>query len=305
MADQFVYNIPCYRIAPETTACFVREFARNGVENLVFGWDMAERCLKDGDYRDFLQRLCRETGVQFRSMHAPCGMLFDLNIPDKDRRPGMMDDHIRCMEFAAELGCRTYTVHVGAGHYVRRLARLPELRKLAADSLEKLVPEAKKRNITLAVENAFEPPNAAREMVPLLRAFGDEPALGACFDAGHANCMTSRPGKDPALYRQDILTSWYETGVLPENNALEVLKPFIVTCHLHDNNGLGDTHSLPGTGDMDWRGILSDLRKCPRMQEMQSEVKMPLPSSLTETDAVRFAASTVRRMLSAFRGIGF
>jgi len=48
----------------------------------------------------------------------------------------------------------------------------------------------------------------------------------------------------------------------------------MVNCHLHDNDGSGDSHSLPGDGNVNWNEVIPALKKAPRLQVIQCEVKM-------------------------------
>jgi sugar phosphate isomerase/epimerase len=56
-----------------------------------------------------------------------------------------------------------------------------------------------------------------------------------CFDAGHAHL---------------------EGGVA---EALEIVRDFVVTTHLHDNRGERDDHLLPYEGTIDWNAALAAL----------------------------------------------
>ena len=84
--------------------------------------------------------------------------------------------------------------------------------------------------------------------------------------------------------------------VMLENNrrALELL-PYIVTCHLHDNNGLEDQHLPPGQGTIDWAELASALKKAPRLKSIQSE------TSLIQQDKVY----SISAMTDIFREVVF
>ena len=45
-----------------------------------------------------------------------------------------------------------------------------------------------------------------------------------------------------------------------------------VVCHLHDNDGTGDYHNLPGRGNIDWNKTMKLLENAPRLMALQSEV---------------------------------
>ena len=57
-----------------------------------------------------------------------------------------------------------------------------------------------------------------------------------------------------------------------DDRALEKTLPQIVSCHLHDNDGSDDSHSLPGEGTINWNKVIQLLKKAPRLQLIRSEV---------------------------------
>ncbi len=245
------------------------EFKDNGVRHLVFGHTWAERILKEPRFFCQLKVMAMKAGIQLGAIHAPFGPEFDLNCPEAARRPGLIQDHITSMKYAAEVGCRTYTIHVGAYHWVFLHTPMAELRELALDAIEKLLPEAEKLDIVIAVENSFEPPNSAAEVVGLVSQFVS-PYLGCCFDTGHACMMSPFPGKDPAQYFPGITNAWWQ-GIEETPNSLEMMAPYIVTTHMHDNDGYRDAHAMPGTGRIDWPEQIRQLKACPRLMSMQTE----------------------------------
>jgi sugar phosphate isomerase/epimerase len=248
------------------------EFAANGAEFVVINEHMATRILDERRYYSTLECQTRKTGVKLFEIHAPFGECWDLNCSVRARRPDMIREHIRCMNYAAEAGCKTYVIHVGAWDCIfRPEISLEKMRSLALDSLGKLLPAAEKAGIILAVENSFEMSNATDEVLGLLKNF-DSPFLGCCFDAGHANYMApSRDGK-PKVHLQYLVEQAWRGNLIEEPAALEKLLPHIVTCHLHDNSGVGDDHNLPGRGTADWAAVMPKLLSAPRLISCQSEV---------------------------------
>jgi sugar phosphate isomerase/epimerase len=248
------------------------EFAANGAENMVIDETMACKILDDPRYYSNLERFARGAGVKLFEIHAPFGECWDLNCSVKARRPYLVEGHIKCMNYAAEAGCRTYVIHVGAWDCIfRPEISIEKMRELALETLEKLLPEAEKAGIVLAVENSFEMSNATDEVLGLLKNF-DSPFLGCCFDAGHANYMApSRDGK-PKVHLQYLVEQAWRGNLIEEPAALEKLLPHIVTCHLHDNSGVGDDHNLPGRGTADWAAVMPKLLSAPRLISCQSEV---------------------------------
>ena len=254
--DDFVTNILC-------------EFADNGAESVVLTDDWGKRLVKEPGFYTTLLGWLRESGMKIFECHGLWSIAYDLNITDRPRRRAMIEEHKLCMEYAADLGCRTYVMHIGAFDCYYKDTTLEEMRRLAVESLEKLIPAAEKLGIIIAIENSFEPSNTPDEVLYFLNYF-NTPVLGCCFDTGHANIMTKTPGKDPAKYASYMNVCW-KNGVVEEADAFGKLAPHIVTCHLHDNDGYGDAHNLPGTGTIDWKTLIPALKNCPRIVSMQNE----------------------------------
>ena len=305
MANELICNYSWGNLPQEFYLRVMREFLDWGIDKIVFGDSLITRGLKEPEFVEFLRGLTKELGVSLVAMHAPYGRSFDLDIPEFGRRPGMIADHRKAIAIAAEFGSKTYTIHVGASHYVRREAKLPQLIDLAAQAMELLVPTAEKHGVVLAVENAFEPPNSARVVRQLVEPYAGNKFVGVCFDTGHANCMAMNPGKDVTKYRHYMYSSWYETGIVPENDALEVLKPYIVTTHMHDNDGYGDSHSMPGDGTVDWAKLVPELKSCPRMLEFQTEVNFNSGTNWSGRLLSPPGGYSIKRLVESFRGIGF
>ncbi|MGN0872380.1 MAG: sugar phosphate isomerase/epimerase family protein [Victivallales bacterium] len=254
--DDFVTNILC-------------EFADNGAESVVLTDEWGKRLVKEPGFYTTLLGWLRESGMKIFECHGLWSIAYDLNITDRPRRRAMIEEHKLCMEYAADLGCRTYVMHIGAFDCYYKDTTLEEMRRLAVESLEKLIPAAEKLGIIIAIENSFEPSNTPDEVLYFLNYF-NTPVLGCCFDTGHANIMAKTPGKDSAKYASYMNVCW-KNGVVEEADAFGKLAPHIVTCHLHDNDGYGDAHNLPGTGTIDWKMLIPALKNCPRIVSMQNE----------------------------------
>ncbi|MBP5530927.1 MAG: sugar phosphate isomerase/epimerase [Lentisphaeria bacterium] len=306
MAKELIFNYSWKRVPVESYPVVIREFLDWGVEKLVFDDSLLGRAVKEPEFADVLRGLRKRFGVNFCSMHGLAGRGYDMDTLESFRsRRDMISDHVRALEIAAEFGSRTYTIHVGASHYVRREEKLPELMKLAADTLEKLVPAAERNGVVLAVENAFEPPNSARRVRELVEPYAGNEFVGVCFDTGHANIMTMKPGKEIEKFRDYMYRSWFETGLVFENDALEILKPYIVTTHMHDNDGYGDSHSMPFDGDTDWEALVKELKSCPRMIEYQSEVNFGDGVNWSGRLLAPPGGYSIKRLVETFRKIGF
>ena len=260
------------------------EFREHGVKNLVFSHVWLTRIIHDMKFWSFIIQNARKLQMNLVEAHAPCGQGYDLCCPERGRHPHMIEEHKRAMNYCAESGCRTYTIHVGA--FESAFFQIPneKVRPIVLDSLEKLLPEAEKLGIVIAVENSYERSNTPDEVVAYVEHF-KSPSLGCCFDAGHAHVMEPFPGKQRSRYCDWMNTAW--AGQIEEySGALERMAPYIVTCHLHDNDGYGDAHSLPGEGTIDWNTLIPKIKQLPRLISMQTEVRT-VPGGLAVGKLVR------------------
>ena len=247
------------------------EFAENGAKNIVITENLLERFLSEPTFFYLFSKIIEKHGLKFAGCHGLWSGVKDLNCDDRQYRPISIANHKRAMGYAAEAGCKEYVVHIGALCCYYRPYDEQKMRDYACDTLENIIPEAEKLGIIIAVENSFEPTNTADEVLYYINKF-PSPNVGVCYDAGHANIMNGI-GKDKARYGSGMQCCW-ANNIEFENHALEKLAPHIVTCHLHDNDGYGDLHGLPGTGTIEWEKLIKDLSACPRMITMQAEVSM-------------------------------
>lgn len=264
------------------------EFAENGAKSIVATNDILERFLNEPTFFYLFCKLMEKHGLKFKGCHGLWSGVKDLNCDDRQYRDISIANHKRAMGYAAEAGCREYVVHIGALCCYYRPYDEQKMRDYACDTLEKLIPEAEKLGIIIAVENSFEPTNTTDEVLYYINKF-PSPFVGVCYDAGHANIMTGI-GKDKSRYGAGMQLPW-ANNIEFEDHALEKLAPHIVTCHLHDNDGYSDQHFLPGKGTINWEKLIRDLSACPRILSMQAEVSMA-------TDVV-----PIRKLCTTFDGL--
>ena len=243
------------------------EIKELGVTNLVFTDPWITRILKNPDAAAFFKRTFLKN-FNFFDMHAPYGECFDLACAGNGRREDMIRDHQRAMGYASDFGCRTYTIHIGAYDSVIFHKPNSEIRPLALDALEKLIPTAEKYGLVIAVENAFERSNTPDEVMYYVNAV-NHPNVGCCFDSGHALVMDSWQGK--GAYSAYMTNQVWSGKVENYSGAFEKMAPAIVTCHLHDNDGYSDQHLPPGGGVEKWDVLAEKILTAPRLMSIQSE----------------------------------
>ena len=248
----------------------MREFHDNGVCNLVVTSWLLERIIHEPYLMMTLKTMLRNTGMRFFEVHGICSTGNDLVCTDRFRRPGMIADHKLAMACAAELGCKTYVIHIGAYESVYFQTPNDVLRPNGIAALEMLLPEAEKLGIVIAVENSYEISNTPDEVLYYVNYFR-HPNIACCLDVGHANVMAPGPGKSYDRYSSELKDAWHG-NIVQYAGALEKMAPWIVTMHLHDNNGFADQHGLPGCGTIDWPLLASKIETLPRLMSLQSEV---------------------------------
>lgn len=251
---------------------FVNEFKENGVTDFVLVNPILEGFIKSPDSFGTWLHLQKRHNMNFPDAHMPFGEHMDLACPDRGRRAKMIEEQKMALGYATDLGCKTATIHVGAFGSAVFQTPNSEIRPLVVDALEKLIPEAEKLGIVLAIENSFERSNAPDEILYYISQFSS-PNFGVCFDSGHANLMEYYPGKEYDKYFGGVTNAWLDT-IEYCNDALDKLLPHIVTCHLHDNDGYSDSHRMPFDGITDWDSVMTKLAAAPRLMTMQTEVSM-------------------------------
>ncbi|HEV3040453.1 MAG TPA: sugar phosphate isomerase/epimerase family protein [Candidatus Angelobacter sp.] len=192
--------------------------------------------------------------VEFHSMHSPIFTTNDfaraveppLNIVDmeKRRRIEAMDEIKRAIEVAEHAPFRFLVQHIGNSN------ESDDTRKFEAalSSIEHLRAFAKPLGVTLLLENIpndISTPERLMEMLRILR-YDD---LGICFDTGHAHMMST------------------------VHQAFGVLETRIRSTHVHDNQGIRDSHLWPGDGTVDWEQTMQLLRSAPHNPALLMEIE--------------------------------
>ena len=252
---------------------FINEFKEHGVDNFVLTSTPLEGFLREPSSFGSWLRLKKRHNITFSDAHMPYSEHMDLSCADKGRFAKKIEEQKAAMGYAADLGCKTCTIHVGAFESVFLKTPIEKIRPTVMKSIEMLLPEAEKLGIMLLIENSFEKTNAPSEIISYIKSFPSE-NFGVCFDSGHANLMEYFPGKEFRKFYPGVTEAWEEDAVGYCNDALDQLLPHIVTCHLHDNDGYIDSHMMPGDGIIDWNKLMNKLKNAPRLMTLQTEVIM-------------------------------
>ena len=266
-------------VGPNLYESVLNAFVENGCRTLTFGTFLTKHVYADPNSAASFAKLLGKTGVTMPDAHGLWGGLWDLCAADTFMRKHLAAQHGLCMEILADFGVKTYTVHIGAAECMENGGRFtPEMLARARATLEAILPTAERLGMVVCVENAFEPANTPAAVLSCIEPFVGSPAIGVCLDVGHANVM------DADIRREDgaIDGNWnnihmwnrrIRDGYVPMREAIRLLAPHIVTCHVHDNDGLNDQHLCPGDGICDYDVVFEELAKCPRLQSVQDETE--------------------------------
>lgn len=176
--------------------------------------------------------MLKTAGLKTSACHALWGEYYDLGYSE-----GLVA-HAGFLEELVQTGVKTYTVHMAL-----EICGWDQIRR----GVDALLPVAEKSGIILALENHHESAAKQKELIAMLQQYRHS-NLGICFDTGHANCYSKSVGR-----------------------TLDLMREFIVTCHLHDNYGQHDDHNPPGQGAIDWERLVIALQTCPRLLHVETE----------------------------------
>ncbi len=233
------------------------------------------RLPQEPEFVAFLKKLNRKYGTCFKGAHAHWGETWDPNTTG-EHREAMQKNLRNALAFTAEFESEVLVIHPGysalesdPGHPVAAM------RQRCIETLNELLPLAEKLGVAIALENNISPADTPEELLKIMEYFSS-PYLGCCFDTGHAHMMAYTPEKKTCEMHDFALRLWSGDLELFHGDAMKMLAPYILICHLHDNNGLLDQHRLPGDGSVDWVHFADVLAESPRLICLQNEA---LPSA--------------------------
>ncbi len=166
-----------------------------------------------------------------------------IHAPYMDLSPGAVDPKVReitiqrfsdILDFAEILRPKVVVFHSGYDKwkYDSRVDIWLEGSLKTWNSLNK---KATDIGVKIAIENIFEDePTHLKLLMKEIKSKN----FGLCFDTGHFN-----------LFSKILLSDW-----------LEIIKPYIVEVHLHDNIKIKDLHLAIGDGNFDFRTLFRELR---------------------------------------------
>jgi len=180
-------------------------------------------------------------GVMQHERWSPKGSHHNWCTPDPVIHEEAVGRYIRAAEVAVSLGFKVLVTHISSEYWWPSGAPKEQMRHFAVEGLKRVAEPVKKLGAMIAVENLTETmgtgfDSSADGLNEIVTEVGSD-VIGVCIDTGHANLVYHRAaGDDPAT-------------------TIRALKGKIISTHIHDNDGVGDQHLMPGLGNMDWEKI--------------------------------------------------
>lgn len=273
-----------FNFGPDATAEMIpgrlENLAAAGAKRVMLDAVQLVRAADDPVWKRALKNGLRDNGLPLFDVHAPHKAIQSFGYPAAEADKVFFSTAEKALETAVDLGARTVTFHTARTRRVGVMvdeygifekADLERARSRILFQLEKILPEAEKRGLMIALENLFLPSATADFLVSVIRHVS-HPNLGLNYDSGHALLLEKQPGKKSEDIIEKIRIGWDDDFVVFQEDQLDVMLPYVITGHFHDNGGKADEHKLPGQGIADWDRITERLRRAPRLISVQSEV---------------------------------
>ena len=288
------FNFQLAALATDDLKAALRRLADAGIRHVVLNNALLEHFIVNPDAVPLYRQALKEAGLSFVDAHAPWGTWKDPGVPVEAEHEQIVLRQKMALRLCHQFGVTTIAYHTANTFnsvYGDDLV-LDDYCRMLLRSLEELLPDAERLGVTMALENQWTPLNQSACLLAAVRHF-ETPWLGICYDSGHGN-LTERGREFPG--QTCVPPIWEEIGlpVVWEHDFIEQVRPYLVNCHLHDNDGIHDQHRLPGLGTIDWRRIMDNLRRAPRLQCIQCEVKTTGP----DAPAPRLLADTFAKLTS-------
>ena len=236
------YGISTTVILPEELESGLERIKKVGFNEVELLWEPPHFSL-GMDSIEEIHSLMNRFDLSMRVGHSPIGGI-DLASLDIGKRKASLAEVARSFTFFKELGAESVVVHPN-GSYPDMFSMYREENRDASvtktkESILELVESAIDTGIKIALENLCHVGSARplHSMEDLFELIADMPReyVGLCLDTTHAKFS----GHDPL-------------------QQLNVAADRLFTLHLHDTDGNGDQHWVPGKGIIDWDGFIGRL----------------------------------------------
>lgn len=226
--------------------------------------------LRDDNWQDYVKEIAemgRCFGVSFRQSHLPYYDIF--GEVDESTAKTMEELIRRCILASGMLGVKWAVTHPGTVYAAGQNSRASLERNLVYYGAH--LETAVQSGVGIALENDFEYRSSPyqrifaasiEELIELVDAFRS-PAVGICYDFGHANLTGG-------FHRQNLNT----------------IGARLKAVHVQDNHGIKDEHLMPFFGNIDWSDAMAGLADINYEGELTYEIQefgRYLPNELKHT----------------------
>lgn len=233
-------------------------------------------------YRD-IRSYAEDRGLYFNQAHAP----FPSSYPEDEKTEETFGHIVQGMRNASYLGVRNIIVHP-CQHLTYADEGNPEkLFEINMDFYKRLQPYCEEFNIRIAVENMWQYPKTIShstcsrpaEFMRYMDAL-DKEWFVACLDIGHAMLVKE----------------------MPDDMIRALGGKYLQALHVHDVDGIQDSHTLPFYGIVNWEKVMRALAEIDYQGELTYEASnfvANVPEALWQ-DALKYMVQVGRHLISRF-----
>lgn len=227
----------------------IEMIADAGFDAIDFSFFENYFCDKDCDNAEFeeevkkIRNLAEEKGVSFVQAHAP----FPSSTNDPAETAEIFENIVRSMKVASMLGIEYIVVHPMQHLKYEQEGNREKLFEMNMDFYKRLEPYCEKYNIKVALENMWQ----------------------NIFDGKIGHSVCSRP-EEFIRYLDTLNSKWFVAcldvghAVLVCENPAAMVKKLgkrLACLHVHDVDGVVDSHTLPYFGITDWDSFTKALKE--------------------------------------------
>ena len=204
-------------------------------ENIFFQGTVRQREKLFGRVR----KAAENAGLEISQTHGPWRWPPEDSTPEN--RSERFEKMVMSLEGTAAVGCADMVIHPIMPFGDSRNPDPDRFMELNLVFFRALTEKAKAIGVTVDFENMPMPAltlASPRQILDFVKTI-DSPFFRVCLDTGHCAVLKTDPGE-----------AVRETG-----------KKYLRVLHVHDNDGAGDLHWLPGTGVIDWNNFSAALQE--------------------------------------------
>lgn len=215
-------------------------------------------------YLKYQRKVCEREGIEIFQTHGPWRYPpQDFTEEDRAERFEKMS---RAIKGTAILGCKNIVIHPLMPFTVNDEGHEQETYDINLEFFGRLCRVAQEYDVVINFENMpmrHFSLSSVEAMLKLVKEM-DSPYFKVCLDTGHSSAIGNSPAEDARLLG----------------------KEYLVSLHIHDNNGRSDYHWHPFAGVIDWQVFCDALRKIGYDGVLNLEVarQKNLPQELREME---------------------